>query len=150
MTPPNPLTELAERVQALTQSSRVVDFEIQIAVFGDAIWPATDMQGRITNPNSRMSDYLATYSDVINQDDQDFNFPRYTASLDAAMTLVSEGHLWTMDSWSDYDWSVGIWFYRKGTWRISSNKNRTSKTPALALVAASLRARAASEAHHAR
>jgi hypothetical protein len=96
------LLALAGRVAAATAASRVLDFEIQIAVFGDAIWPATDMQGRITNPNSRMSDYLAIYRDVIDQDDQDFNFPRYTASLDAAMTLVPEGYYWTVDQRIDH------------------------------------------------
>ena len=59
-----------------------------ISLIEDAVWPATDMRGRVTNPHSRMSDYLATYRDVIDADDQDFDFPRYTASLDAALALV--------------------------------------------------------------
>lgn len=80
--------DLLARVQAATGPSRVTDFELHIALVGDAIWPATDIRGRVTNPHSRMSDYLAAYRDVIDDDDQDFDFPRYTASLDAALSLV--------------------------------------------------------------
>ena len=66
---------------------------------------------------------------------------RYTASLDAAMTLVPEGLMWTMDSWSLSRWSAGIWRRQTG-WLIYSDPDRQCPTPALALCAAALRARA--------
>ena len=62
----------------------------------------------------------------------------YTASLDAAMTLVPHGFLWTMDSWEGSRWSAGIWRDRR--WLVHTSEKRTSRTPALALTAASLRA----------
>lgn len=64
--------------------------------------------------------------------------PDYTASLDAAMTLVPSGFLWTMDSWDGSRWSAGIWRDRR--WLVHTSEKRTSKTPALALTSASLRA----------
>lgn len=81
---------LIARLEALAKPSRVADFEIHLACVGDPVWPAHDMRGRVTNPNSRMSDYLKTFRDVIDADDQDFDFPRYTGSVDAALTAVSE------------------------------------------------------------
>lgn len=81
------LQDLLARVEAAAGPDRVLDFELHIGIVCDEIWPATNRQGFVTNPYSRMSDYLATYRDVINADDQDFDFPRYTASLDAALAL---------------------------------------------------------------
>lgn len=86
--------DLLAKLRAATRPSRVLDFEIHLMLFGDPLWPATDMKGRVTNPNAKMSDYLATYRDVIDADDQDFDFPRYTASIDGALTLVPEGKYW--------------------------------------------------------
>ncbi len=89
------LGELLARLEAATGPDRELDFELHISLIEDAVWPVTDRRGRVTNPNSRMSDYLATYRDVINADDQDFDFPRYTASLDAALGLVER----TLPNW---------------------------------------------------
>lgn len=82
------LSTLLSRVESGSGADRATDIEIQIALVGDAVWPARDMRGRITNPNSRMSDYLETYRDTINDDDQDFDFPRYTTDLNAVVALV--------------------------------------------------------------
>lgn len=65
---------------------------------------------------------------------------KWTASFDAAMKLVPEGMLWTMDSW-EQGWSAGIWRPQKG-WLLTHDRERMSCTPALALTAAALRARA--------
>ena len=80
--------DLLARLIAALKPSRVLDFEIHLMVFGDQIWPAHDMSGRITNPNAKMSEYLASYRDVIDADDQDFDFPRYTKLFEAALTLL--------------------------------------------------------------
>jgi hypothetical protein len=56
----------------------------------------------------------------------------------AAMILVPHGLLWTMDSWEGSRWSAGIWCDRR--WLVHTSEKRTSKTPALALTSASLRA----------
>lgn len=82
------ITALLERVEKATEGSRVLDFELHIQLVEDAVWPVRDPAGRMINPDSRMSDYLALHRDVIDSDDQDFDFPRYTTSIDAALALV--------------------------------------------------------------
>lgn len=93
---------LIRKLESTVAPSRVLDFELHLACIGDPIWPATDMRGRVTDPNSRMSDYLRAYRDVIDLDDQDFDIPRYTVSIDAALLLVPE------------DWRKDIWLKRHG------------------------------------
>lgn len=66
------------------------------------------------------------------------NAPRYTASIDAALTLMPEGHYWTMDSWVD-GYSAGIW--RGNSFAVYADKRRKSVTAALALLSAILSAR---------
>jgi hypothetical protein len=70
--------------------------------------------------------------------------PRYTASLDAAMTLVLEGHTWSL---FDGGWA-GV--ERRGATldgdETIATATRCGATPALALCAAALRARAADRA----
>lgn len=88
------LQALALRCEATTSPSRLLDFEIHIAAVEDAVWPVVERDGRVSNPNSRMSDYVRIYRDVIDADDQDFEFPRYTRSLDAAVLLVPEDWYW--------------------------------------------------------
>lgn len=82
------IKELMERVRAATGRDRELDFRVHIVCVEDAVWPVRDRLGRVTNPNYRRSEYLADYASVINLDDQDFDFPRYTASIDAALALV--------------------------------------------------------------
>lgn len=91
-------------------------------------WPSFTIEqeiGRLINPQ-------ATRLSV---------FPAYTASLDAAMSLVPEGCLWTMDSWSARGWSAGIWRPRTRSWLINTDRDRQSPTPAIALCAAALKSR---------
>jgi hypothetical protein len=80
--------------------------------------------------------------------------PRYTASLDAAMALVPEGCLWGVKAlWADADAIGGGMVYRGSVDRYVTGEGLHWKdghlalaaTPALALTAAALRARAAME-----
>jgi hypothetical protein len=89
MTTRESLLSLEQRLAGASGPSRVLDFEIHIAVVEDTKWPARDW---------RMSDYLATYRDVIDRDDQDFDFPRYTSSIDSALELVERvlGDKWNV------------------------------------------------------
>lgn len=89
------MKDLIEKLGQAMGPSRVTDFELHLAIVGDPLWPSHDMKGRITNPHSRMSDYLASFRDVIDADDQDFDFPRYTASIDAALNLAPCGGFWS-------------------------------------------------------
>lgn len=101
------LLELAARCKQSTKPSRLLDFEIHIAAVGDALWPVIERNGRVSNPNSRMSDYLEIYRDNIDADDQDFDFPRYTASMDAAMSLFPSNLQWLEMNLS-WD-TIGCW-----------------------------------------
>lgn len=106
------LIELAERVEALTVPDREVDALMQRAL-GDGSryhWFA-DMNGAWVT---------------------DANAPRYTASLDAAMTLVPEGAYWAVKHYPNAKCAADVFGTRQGY----------AATPAVALCAAALRARA--------
>lgn len=134
------LLTLLSRVESGSGADRVLDIEVQIALVGDAVWPARDMRGRITNPNSRMSDYLETYRDTINADDQDFDFPRYTTDLNAVVALV-EARLpgWGWDITYRAAWGTSA-AHVIGPTRDAKPYVATAPTPARALLAALLRA----------
>lgn len=140
------LQSLLTRAQQATGASRAIDFELHILLVGAAVWPATDMRGRITNPHSKMSDYLGAYREVIDADDQDFDFPRYTASVDAALGLVER----VLPGWfvgnicqTDY----GRWYatVTRGPPSLATYhaQSKTVATPALALICALLSAKIA-------
>lgn len=121
----SPLLLLAEKVEGLEGPDREVDCEILAAV-------ARTDNGPV------------------------FAAPAYTASLDAAMSLVPEGwRIWTAD-FSIEGRFVWMLCGPKLTWITHEDGSReggedwyqsgVAATPALALVSASLRARAAMEA----
>lgn len=74
--------------------------------------------------------------------------PRYTVSLDAAMTLVPSGFMWRLQSWPD---GVNSALLEKNAGDFGAIDARHTEafaaTPALALTAAALRARAAQHDH---
>lgn len=116
------IAALAGRVMALTWPCRKTDGDIITMIAGYGWWTVTDDEGFARSRT-------------------DSELPRFTASLDAAMTLVPEG------------WSVLMAFGPKGavcdvspeglggngTWPAHAR----AATPALALTAAALLARAA-------
>src|SRR3569832_1648284 len=114
------LLELAERCEAATRPDRELD------------WDIADAMGSNGSIHKRVA------------------APRYTASLDAAMTLVPEHGAVERSGWHTIGtpWAgFEIWMYREenGTWLHSSSDPITegnAATPALALCAAALRARA--------
>jgi hypothetical protein len=120
------LIEMAERCEGLTGPDRETDEAIERAL------PPTD--ARIQLPslwNERAAKFHG--SRIGEYDGDDYIPAAYTASLDAAMTLVPEG----------YDWAV---FHTNGGLTIhawcGSREDIFAATPALALTAACLRARA--------
>jgi len=131
--------ELAERVEALSGPDRGVD--VAIAVATDWRWPGWE-EGEPTAAGQAAKHGIAWLIDRAEDGmaSRWRGIPRYTASLDAAMTLVPDGLMWAMDSWSRSQWSAGIWRHQKG-WLIRSDVDHQFRTPTLALVAASLRAR---------
>lgn len=152
------LMELASRVEAGEGPDRELDAAIGVAVagyfLGEPRYPGAerrygyvDKEGCRVEPGNGAADRL---------------IPPYTASLDAAMTLVPEG--WAIDKISMWPASpegasnatepqssvsmVGTSLERYGrrmVWGYSGKEGRaeaTSSTPARALTAAALRARA--------
>jgi hypothetical protein len=115
------LLDLAERCEKATGPDRELDLEIAIAVWG--------------RPG-----VLVMRHDPETNTNREYTHWDFTASIDAAMTLVPEG--WFFSGLDQCSPSVQVW--------TEGNKARYSPqldglhaaTPALALCAASLRARA--------
>ena len=119
--------DLSARVGGLSGPDREIDWQIAVAV-GVKSEPRPKSWAGI--------DQLQFLTDL----------PRYTASLDAAMTLVPEDY--AIDCLKEGE--VGRWYVnmRPRNWIAEWECSRAA-TPALALTAAALRARAAQENPHA-
>jgi hypothetical protein len=127
------LEALAARVEAATGASFMLDAEIGLAVFGGR---RTDVDGVIAVEGRAML------------------VKPYTASLDAAMSLVPEGLRLTLSEWDDEKH-----LRPKGPWQAILSRPGCdasfdamrgyrcdhAATPALALTAACLRARATTD-----
>jgi hypothetical protein len=117
------LLALAKRVEALTGPDREVDTWIENHLGLARFEPAHPFRSHCDG-HTRKEPKL------------------YTASLDAAMSLVPEG--WNWGAWMRHDWlkqNAQVWHLeRKG-----STNNGDAATPALALTAAALRAIAETE-----
>lgn len=133
------LIRLAERVEALAGPDQSIDLEIAIAVWG--------------RPG-----VLVLRHDEETGKNYEHTYWKYTASLDAAMTLVPEGWrhgyeqagiqdqnplveawAWPYESSWEPDWQLGYDCYRGHEQGVRA----AATTPALALTAASLRSLAA-------
>jgi hypothetical protein len=113
MSDPITLLALAERCEQAAGPDRVLDAEILCAIYGFTI----HKENRCVNSSS---------------------WDRVTGSLDAAVTLVPEGWDFCISKGWDEECAVSLAPANKVTEVIS-----TSTTPALALCAAALQARAA-------
>lgn len=136
------LLELAARVEALTGPDREVDAEIAVAVSGDS-------GAFVVAP---MEDCIFQHIPGWWRDgaDKSHDAPEYTASLDAAMSLVPKGCGFNLDRY----WMIG----REGSaWRCDLSFGGTPDSPrrvgraedaysaATAITAAALRAKAVGE-----
>ena len=125
MTPTDELRALAERVMALTGPCREVD-----ALAGKAC----GVSPKIKNVY-RANRYPKQLLRVVEV------YPAFTASIDAAMTLVAEGCAWDVDASAPelgIDWRIYPAAAHGRQWQVKA----TAATPALALTAAALLARA--------
>jgi hypothetical protein len=151
------LIALAERVERAEGPDRELDALIEVAVFGfpqRAYDQANGLRNRGADPLDKML-WL-----------KNWGVPRYSASLDAAMTLVPEGWrvgfeqgsrfdhapemcmawVWPFASEYDPDWQLG----QEGQQSNPDAQKGYAATPALALCAASLRAMAEQKGEPAR
>jgi hypothetical protein len=125
MTPIN-LLALADRVEKLTGPDRATD---------GAIWAAVQGVELLIFEKPPSSGEVLSYRGSLNHPDWAGVGP-YTASLDAAMTLVPEGLVWDVTS------TGTAWVDLTGSGEIEIAR---AKSPALALTAACLRARASTD-----
>lgn len=131
------LHELADRVEALTEPSREVDAEIYVAILGPEWKIQTDC------PNFPDEVRAGRIQEIGGCGWR--NSPRYTSSLDAAETLLPE----SARQKSDLEWNVEAWttngvhapHVRATAW-VAGARRVYAATPARALTAACLRARA--------
>lgn len=107
------LRDLIERVERATEGSRELD-----AIIGRAV-------GRVP-----MHAGFAAADDVAWDKGLGYSVPRYTASLDAARKLIPAGAPWSVNDYAAPKVAARVYGYHEGF----------GATPALALVAASLRA----------
>jgi hypothetical protein len=157
------LLRLAELCEKATGADRELDAEIFRAVYGAEVWSYNDnchidyqiSRGYFTKPREEHPDFEASFDDIVTwnyrigdgPDAKHGDLPALTASIDAAMTLVPEGHGFYLrrNISSDGD----VIYCNAQVWPFSdpsddeaprSWSNSDEKHPALALCAASLRA----------
>jgi hypothetical protein len=120
------LLALADRVQALTGPCRETDSAVSIALF-------PDQHALVDLVRGQMSSWWAMINCIT----------RYTASLDAAMTLVPEW--WSYQAWQGPSGRPHEWLLRtiRDGDKCYTEVNSKAATPAIALTAAALRAIAA-------
>lgn len=147
MTKREELLSLADRVEALTGPDREVDADIAVAISNDpAAWVVRDI------PSAIFTHKPGWWRD---RDDKSHSAPSYTASLDAAMTLVPDGwRIYTADfsiknraRWMMEGPKLERIEQEDGTWEAGEDwyKSGTGNTAALGLIVACLRALASQE-----
>lgn len=138
-------TKLAERIEALEGPCREMDAEIFKAVGAPLPKAAFGMDIELQPDPNSASGFVMPVGELQVR----YECPAYTASLDAAMTLVPEGwahgYRWNAKYKSAYAWCDFIPEAPFKPEELLSQHSRKCATPALALLAAALRAQ---EAHN--
>lgn len=134
--PADNIRGLIERIEASSEGSRELDVAIGLAVGGFFIaeprWPGAEpMIGYVDSDGSRVEPGNGA---------QDSLVPRYTASIDAAATLVPDGWYWRAGH--GVLWPGWAHLNRKHPDHCDRDDEHSAhgETPALALCAASLKA----------
>lgn len=129
---------LADRCEKAEGPDREIDKAIHSLIDPEHVAYMDRELERLTDVITRMGTEAAKHR-LPGLPDHTNTSPRYTGSVDAAIRLVPDDLMWTMDSWSRSQWSAGIWRHQKG-WLVHSGIDDQFRSPALALTAASLRA----------
>jgi hypothetical protein len=125
------MRDIIERLEKATGADREIDREIAVQALG---WSPPRNAG-VCGPNYvKSGDFMWHDREGCARG---FEPPAFTASIDAAMTLVPEGCVWTL---SKTFVNAGCNIYAKGPWREVSRCPH-APTPALALCIAALKAR---------
>jgi hypothetical protein len=159
---PDELIALAERCERAEGPDRALDARIWCVIGVGSPWTAENcwLAATVRPPELEslgltLEQWLDKWPDEADAAAQNYNVPRYTASLDAANALVPKGWSVERSGWQaiaePYYAGFELWQYRKnadGEYRHGSSEAITkgsAVTPALALCAAALRARATTE-----
>lgn len=128
------LLDLAERVEAAMGADRELDAEIAVLLSGDSgAWVVAESEDSIF---SHISGWWRDSADKSHEADD------YTASLDAAMALVDSDSFWRLGNDGEGpDVAAFKATVTAGIGPTFSFHDAVAATPALALTAASLRAR---------
>lgn len=127
------LEELAERIEKLDGPDREVDAEIAVSVLG------MERDGPMFF--GKDEDFVLE-RDYYSLEGSHRELPAFTASLDAAMTLVPEGWDFRAERFDAKKACAAVWL--RG-WHDDTKLDTEASTPALALCAAALRALAKEE-----
>ncbi len=119
------ISALIERLEGLSGPDRAVDVEIAVWKSGFSIDHFRDVINQIGVPGSGWTP-------------QEKEWPRYTGSIDAALTLVPEGWQWQVSNRAPAPHSGRAYINNKQL--INTD---TAATPAIVICIVSLRARAA-------
>lgn len=122
------LLELAVRCEAATGPDRQTECDIFTALNPEWLPHKTDLGTFVNDKSLRDTPYLSRNTKLA---------PRYTASLDAALTLVPVGVAWCLYSDSSIEYGP-----EPEAGCMLNGYGLDAATPALALCAAALRARA--------
>jgi hypothetical protein len=133
------LIELAERVEKAEGADRGLDADIRLAVSGDCPYGALTGNRHQVIGWGKLSGYVNAYREVLTLDDalDDEVVPRFTASIDAAMSLVPDNTGWA--HWSPIGKRPSVAIETDAGW----GDWHSARTLPLALVSAALRARSA-------
>ena len=143
MTAPTfPLIALAERCEQAFEPDRELDAAIVAAVTLGVVGMGDE------KPDDDWCNRLYRWEPPRAWADSWLPVPRYTASLDEAVKLIPAGWKWSLDwtqqaPYQDSSWASA---FAPGSGRNPADTEASAMTPALALCAVALRARAAMEA----
>lgn len=123
--------ELIEKLERAEAPSRELDAEIAALVHVDA--DGLDFEA-FPEPSGKVTIYFPS------KVKQAYAAHRYTASIDAALTLVPEGALWSVEPWD----TNGVYpaHVRASAWVLGAPRGYAA-TPAIALCIAALRVKEA-------
>lgn len=120
------MIDLIARIESADGPSRELDAEIARSIGWGCVVRDPEAQGKYVcwRKHYRSGEWIM--------------LPRYTASIDAALTLVPDGALWSAETWD----TNGIYpkHVRASVW-VQGAPRCYAATPALALAAAALKAR---------
>lgn len=147
---------LIERLENLTGPDRATDGQIAKAVFGWRLWRSKHGYWNVEGPKGERSEtacdpYGPRFDPDTGEKNPDYDkepeswvyehdIPEYTASLDAALTLLPSGTLWLLSSMETGPRATVLAPNERGDYIGQRDNSALAATPAIALCIAALKA----------